>query len=84
MPRQKRSFPPPSLTHFPCIPLAASASRPKLMETIAEFREDVMGPSVRGDIDLHSEAVRSVGTLHLTLGFLSLREDKKRHKTLRF
>ncbi|PFH59988.1 hypothetical protein XA68_11602 [Ophiocordyceps unilateralis] len=55
--------PPP--THFLCIPLAG----PRLARGWAAFRAAV------ADCGLPEEAVRPLGTLHLTLGVFSLREE---------
>lgn len=60
-----RSSPP---THFLCIPLVTAASRPQLSASLSAFEEDVCSPT---SFALPEEAVRPVGTLHLTLGVMS-------------
>ncbi len=81
--RQQRTPPRPRLTHFLCIPLATAAGRPQLASSLAAFGADVAATSVamtsagggntrRGP--LPPTALRPVGTLHLTLGVLSLGE----------
>ncbi|KAK0740566.1 hypothetical protein B0T18DRAFT_431860 [Schizothecium vesticola] len=57
---------PPPLTHFLAIPLLTSASRPHLAAKLAAFRAD---PAVRDAIP--PDAIRPLGTLHLTLGVFS-------------
>ncbi|KAK8006397.1 hypothetical protein PG991_012694 [Apiospora marii] len=58
--------PPP--THFLCIPLVTSQSRQQLVSALASFGSDVTSPQSFG---LPAEAIRPVGTLHLTLGVMS-------------
>ncbi|KAK5988644.1 hypothetical protein PT974_10130 [Cladobotryum mycophilum] len=57
-----------SPTHFLCIPLAGA----QLATTLASFRADVTSAMSFG---LPEEAVRPLGTLHLTLGVMSLKPD---------
>lgn len=71
---QKTKAPP--LTHFLCIPLVTAASRPQLSQSIASFRDDVTRPKALGGFDLPLDAVRPVGTLHLTLGMMSFPKDE--------
>lgn len=67
---------PPQLTHFLCIPLATTTSRPQLSQALASFRDDVTRPKELGGFELPAEAVRPVGTLHLTLGMMSFPKDE--------
>ncbi len=63
----------PPLTHFLCLPLVTPTSRPQLKDSIARFRHDVAEthiPNFPGG--LPEKAIRPVGTLHLTLGVMSL------------
>ncbi|CAK7202265.1 hypothetical protein SEUCBS139899_004987 [Sporothrix eucalyptigena] len=88
--------PRPQLTHFLCIPLATTASRPQLADSLATFHADVSvmsvsmtsggsgGPSSANNINattrrgqLPPTALRPVGTLHLTLGVLSLGDSDR-------
>lgn len=64
------------LTHFLCIPLVTAASRPQLSHSLASFRDDVTRPKGLGGFDLPFDAVRPVGTLHLTLGMMSFPKDE--------
>lgn len=60
--------PKPAPTHFLCIPLAG----PQLARSWAAFRADATSPVSFG---LPEDAVRPLGTLHLTLGVMSLKPD---------
>ncbi|PBP20082.1 hypothetical protein BUE80_DR008777 [Diplocarpon rosae] len=65
--------PAPRLTHFLCIPLVTSSSRPQLQNTLSIFKDEVAKTSTRGLPDgIPKEAIRPLGTLHLTLGVMSL------------
>ncbi|KAF3048205.1 hypothetical protein E8E12_011230 [Didymella heteroderae] len=57
----------PPLTHFLCLPLVSFANRPRLSQALSEFRSDVEKLT-----PVPPQAVRPVGTLHLTLGVMSL------------
>jgi len=69
----RSSAPRPPLTHFLCLPLANTTSRLQLAENLAAFRADVTSPASHG---IPADAVRPVGTLHLTLGVMSLKDEK--------
>ncbi|KAM4066897.1 AKAP7 2'5' RNA ligase-like domain-containing protein [Hirsutella rhossiliensis] len=60
--------PKPAPTHFLCLPLAG----PQLGRNWAAFRADVTSPAGAA---LPGDAVRPLGTLHLTLGVMSLKPD---------
>ncbi|THY85386.1 hypothetical protein D6C95_07894, partial [Aureobasidium pullulans] len=112
----------PALTHFLCIPLVNSISKPQLEASVSKFKEDVCRPALDEsvedkasaeenddtsiaateslskdatasgdksgeDIDemsaaalqgplIPEKAVRPIGSLHLTLGVMSLDEEK--------
>ncbi|KAI8715723.1 AKAP7-NLS domain-containing protein [Fusarium sp. LHS14.1] len=55
-------------THFVCIPLAG----PQLYRSLAAFKADVTSPMSFG---VPPDAVRPPGTMHLTLGVMSLKDD---------
>ncbi|RGP76041.1 hypothetical protein FLONG3_5432 [Fusarium longipes] len=57
-----------SPTHFVCIPLAG----PQLARTMAAFHTEVTSPTSFG---IPPTAVRPVGTMHLTLGVMSLKDE---------
>lgn len=63
---------PPPPTHFLCIPLVTPSSRPQLSKIITAFRSDVCNPS---GYAIPEDAVRPVGTLHLTLGVFSFAQN---------
>ena len=65
--------PKPSPTHFLCVPLVTSASRPQLVQSLGSFLADVSSPASFG---VPEDAVRPVGTLHLTLGVFSLPQSE--------
>ncbi|KAI4940726.1 hypothetical protein J4E86_010698 [Alternaria arbusti] len=57
----------PQLTHFLCLPLVTDSSRPQLQQRLENFKEELSK-----DGPVPTKAVRLVGTLHLTLGVMSL------------
>lgn len=84
----------PPLTHFLCVPIVTTESRPQLEASLAKFRSDVLdpgsGPGRRAEQErgeeaggegvlpvLPAKAVRPVGTLHLTLGVMSLMSTER-------
>lgn len=62
----------PRLTHFLCLPLVTAASRPQLQANLKSFRAEVTQATARNPDGIPDRAVRPVGTLHLTLGVMSL------------
>ncbi|KAF5025003.1 hypothetical protein F66182_2954 [Fusarium sp. NRRL 66182] len=58
----------PAPTHFVCIPLAG----PQLARSLAAFRTEVTNPANFG---VPPGAVRPLGTMHLTLGVMSLKDE---------
>ncbi|KAH7149805.1 kinase A anchor protein [Dactylonectria estremocensis] len=60
--------PKPSPTHFLCVPVAGV----QLARSLALFRDDVTSIM---SFAVPPEAVRPLGTLHLTLGVMNLKED---------
>ncbi|KUJ18287.1 uncharacterized protein LY89DRAFT_684208 [Mollisia scopiformis] len=68
----------PKLTHFLCLPLVTASSRPQLQNSLSSFRENVSKiktPELPDGIP--ERAIRPVGTLHLTLGVMSLVTEEK-------
>ena len=57
----------PELTHFLCLPLVNDNSHPQLTSSLSGLKQDV---GETGLVPL--KAIRPVGTLHLTLGVMSL------------
>ncbi|KAK3345433.1 AKAP7 2'5' RNA ligase-like domain-containing protein [Neurospora tetraspora] len=74
--------PKPPPTHFLCIPLVTASSRSQLTRSLAAFREEVTAPgnpssSAYGALPVPEEAIRPVGTIHLTLGVMSFLEPRE-------
>lgn len=65
----------PPLTHFLCIPLATPASRAELSASLASFKRETAAANERC-FRIPDGAVRPLGTLHLTLGVMSLKDEK--------
>ncbi|CZT22876.1 uncharacterized protein RCC_08582 [Ramularia collo-cygni] len=78
----------PTLSHFLCLPLVTEISRPQLDRSLGQFKAEVCadGP---GDLttrdesgtsaaaqSLSAKAIRPLGTLHLTLGVMTLNQDQ--------
>ncbi|KAL4780741.1 AKAP7 2'5' RNA ligase-like domain-containing protein [Aspergillus varians] len=87
-PKPKRA----PLTHFLCLPLVNTISLPQLESSLASFKASIP-PSFptnpdRGEQRQHplipDDAIRPVGTLHLTLGVMSLPTPERLDKALRF
>ncbi|EME89565.1 uncharacterized protein MYCFIDRAFT_101602, partial [Pseudocercospora fijiensis CIRAD86] len=57
------------LTHFLCLPLITSSSRPEIEASLNAFKDSIT-------TSIHPKAIRPVGTLHLTLGVMSLDPTK--------
>ncbi|KAL2256608.1 hypothetical protein VTK26DRAFT_1416 [Humicola hyalothermophila] len=81
MPPPKPRPPPP--THFLCVPLVTACSRPQLAASLAAFRADVCAADLAAATPpapplVPEDAVRPVGTLHLTLGVFSFVGDQRR------
>ncbi|KAK0102458.1 hypothetical protein ONS95_006077 [Cadophora gregata] len=70
--------PPPRLTHFLAIPLVTPISRPQLQHSILQFKDKVTQPNIASLADgIPEQAIRPIGTLHLTLGVMSLTTPEK-------
>lgn len=79
----------PAFTHFLCIPLINHISQPQLEATIGKFKEYVCctAPTQQTSQEVetaeesnvstsHPDAIRPLGSLHLTLGVMSLDEGR--------
>lgn len=62
----------PPLTHFLCLPLVNPESKPELAESLERFARDVEEKR----LGVPRKAIRPVGTLHLTLGVMSLDRER--------
>lgn len=58
------------LTHFLCLPLVTSASRPQWEASLKSFQKYMKGSSYSPT--LCPEMIRPVGTLHITIGVMAL------------
>lgn len=68
----------PRLTHFLCIPLVTPHSRFQLQLALQTFRRDVTTERTPENPDgIPERAIRPIGTLHLTLGVMSLLSQEK-------
>jgi activating signal cointegrator complex subunit 1 len=61
----------PQLTHFLCVPLVNDHSRPQLETKLSELKQELEDSGF-----LPVKVVRPPGTLHLTLGVMSLDEEQ--------
>ncbi|KAI1397777.1 RNA ligase-like domain-containing protein [Hypoxylon fuscum] len=66
-------------THFLCLPLVTLASRRQLSASLSAFSADVTSPD---SFAIPEQAVRPLGTLHLTLGVMSFPKDEGLEKAV--
>ena len=82
----------PPLTHFICLPLVTETSRPQLEQSLKRFRDDMSpghqdaAKEAQGEggnearaaamTKIHPRAIRPVGSLHCTLGVMSLKQEQ--------
>ncbi|KAI9711877.1 MAG: hypothetical protein M1828_001788 [Chrysothrix sp. TS-e1954] len=64
----------PRLTHFICVPIVTSASRPPLEAGLERLRNEIAHRPQLAGLD---NAVRPIGVLHLTLGVMSLTQPDR-------
>ncbi|KAI1460879.1 kinase A anchor protein [Annulohypoxylon moriforme] len=69
----------PSPTHFLCLPLVTRASRHQLSASLSTFSADVTSPD---SFAIPEQAVRPLGTLHLTIGVMSFPKDEGLEKAV--
>lgn len=90
LPPKKEKRPP--LTHFLCLPLVSETSLPLLENSLAEFKHSLLSSRKAGG-DHPSEwlpplfpdsAIRPLGTVHLTLGVMSLTSPGRLHEAVEF
>ncbi|KAI0181341.1 kinase A anchor protein [Hypoxylon sp. FL1284] len=63
----------PVPTHFLCLPLVTGVSRHQLSASLSAFSADVTSPD---SFAVPEQAVRPIGTLHLTIGVMSFPKDE--------
>ncbi|PGH01806.1 hypothetical protein GX51_04986 [Blastomyces parvus] len=92
----KRGGSKPRLTHFLCLPLVNSTSIPQLVSSLSEFRDSIplVAPPVSERVAASAQlphrpllpdgALRPLGTLHLTLGVMSLPTKERLEEALAF
>nr|KMM65043.1 hypothetical protein CPAG_01395 [Coccidioides posadasii RMSCC 3488] len=86
----------PPLTHFLCLPLVNQSSATQLVNSLADFkskiplifppaaaRAEAVGHAVRIPL-VPDDAMRPLGTLHLTLGVMSLTTEERLQQALDF
>ena len=69
--------PRPPLTHFLCLPLVTSASKAHLLASLQQFTAHVVDTENEDSAIVPAKAVRPIGTLHLTLGVMSLQTPER-------
>ncbi|KAJ0426432.1 AKAP7 2'5' RNA ligase-like domain-containing protein [Aspergillus carlsbadensis] len=86
----------PPLTHFLCLPLVNEVSLPQLESSLAAFKASIPQAPARSDLIeqqrrfqqpcplIPDDAIRPVGTLHLTLGVMSLPTPQRLNEALEF
>ena len=67
----------PPLTHFLCLPLVTSISRPQLQTTLSRFAAEVSKPDANGEPQLPTRAIRPIGAIHFTIGVMSLQSPER-------
>ena len=81
----------PLLTHFLCLPVLTTSSKPQLQESLSHFKQSLTQPaqcetSANEDAETNvsttsviipQKAFRPLGVLHLTLGVMSLHSEER-------
>lgn len=86
----------PPLTHFLCLPLVTNTSKPQLEASLSHFEESLsttfedglnapwaFGQAPRRPL-IPPKAIRPVGTIHFTLGVMSLETDERVQQVVEF
>lgn len=66
-------------THFLCLPLVTGTSRHPLSASLSAFSADVTSPD---SFAIPEQAIRPIGTLHLTIGVMSFPKDEGLEKAV--
>ncbi|KAL2857879.1 AKAP7 2'5' RNA ligase-like domain-containing protein [Aspergillus pseudoustus] len=86
----------PPLTHFLCLPLINDLSLPQLESSLATFKASIPNAPAKSNLTeqqrryqqphplIPDDAIRPVGTLHLTLGVMSLPTPERLNEALEF
>ncbi|MCJ1400251.1 hypothetical protein MMC11_003455 [Xylographa trunciseda] len=64
-------------THFLCLPLVTTISKPQLLNSLQQFAVSVSGSGDERSFQVSGKAIRPLGTLHLTLGVMSLQSRER-------
>ncbi|KAL8783469.1 MAG: hypothetical protein Q9213_004606 [Squamulea squamosa] len=79
----------PPLTHFLCLPLTGGQAAPQWQASLQYFTNDITGIDPPGSLSVSTstdnvrgngipvKAIRPLGTLHLTIGVMSLKEPER-------
>lgn len=65
------------LTHFLCVPLITPLSKSQLLSSLHQFTTSVTVPDDQGNTSIPDRAIRPLGTLHLTVGVMSLQSKER-------
>ncbi|KAI9833424.1 MAG: hypothetical protein M1826_007522 [Phylliscum demangeonii] len=68
---------PPHLTHFLALPLVTETSRPQLRASLQRLSADLQASGLLSGLEDGERTIRPLGTLHLTLGVMSLPTAEK-------
>ncbi|KAI9882961.1 MAG: hypothetical protein M1823_005294 [Watsoniomyces obsoletus] len=74
--------PRPPLTHFLCLPLVTETSRPQLQASLDQLASKIHDNELLAGISNPERVIRPLGTLHLTLGVMSLKKPHDLHRAL--
>ena len=73
----------PPLTHFLCLPITGGQAAPQWQASLQQFRNDVVATNTSNSpldakgSSIPVEGIRPLGTLHLTIGVMSLKEPER-------
>ncbi|KAL8917176.1 MAG: hypothetical protein Q9172_005948 [Xanthocarpia lactea] len=73
----------PPLTHFLCLPITGGQAAPQWQASLQQFRNDIVATNTANSpfdakgSNIPVEGIRPLGTLHLTIGVMSLKEPER-------
>ncbi|SLM33397.1 Protein kinase A anchor protein, nuclear localisation signal domain [Lasallia pustulata] len=76
--------PRPPLTHFLCLPLVTASSRSLLQTSLETFSAEAVSPTEASTVPIPEKAIRPLGTLHLTIGVMTLQTQDRIDACLNF
>lgn len=71
------------LTHFLCLPLLTDSSRPQLQSSLQQLAADIHRAGLLDALSNADKVVRPLGTLHLTIGMMSLPQPTQLERAAR-